>query len=134
MAAKKKKPTAKKPAPKKKAPVAKKKKGTHRDSPMHTQVAHPELDDEDHEEVFEIFKVYDRNGSGSIDRGEFARLLDFYHIPWLYEPTSFALNWSGDTLPTAADDVVIDFAGSNSEVLPATCSLWPGAEKSNLLL
>ncbi len=27
---------------------------------------------------------------------EFARLLDFYHIPWLYEPTSFALNWSGD--------------------------------------
>ncbi len=73
--AKKKKPTAKKPAPKKKAPVAKK-KGTHRDSPMHTQVAHPELDDEDHEEVFEIFKVYDRDGSGSIDRGEFARLLE----------------------------------------------------------
>jgi hypoxanthine phosphoribosyltransferase len=27
---------------------------------------------------------------------EFARLLDFYHISWLYEPTSFALNWSGD--------------------------------------
>ena len=27
---------------------------------------------------------------------EFARLLDFYHIPWIYEPTSFALNWSGD--------------------------------------
>jgi hypoxanthine phosphoribosyltransferase len=27
---------------------------------------------------------------------EFARLLDFYHIPWLYEPTSFALNWQGD--------------------------------------
>ncbi len=27
---------------------------------------------------------------------EFARLLDFYHIPWLYEPTSFALNWAGD--------------------------------------
>ncbi len=27
---------------------------------------------------------------------EFARLLDFYHIPWLYEPTSFALNWSGE--------------------------------------
>ena len=26
---------------------------------------------------------------------EFARLLDFYHISWLYEPTSFALNWSG---------------------------------------
>ena len=27
---------------------------------------------------------------------EFARLLDFYHIPWLYEPTSFALNWTGE--------------------------------------
>lgn len=27
---------------------------------------------------------------------EFARLLDFYHIPWLYEPTSFALNWAGN--------------------------------------
>ena len=27
---------------------------------------------------------------------EFARILDFYHIPWLYEPTSFALNWSGE--------------------------------------
>ncbi|HEX5505997.1 MAG TPA: hypoxanthine phosphoribosyltransferase [Thermomicrobiales bacterium] len=27
---------------------------------------------------------------------EFARLLDFYHIAWLYEPTSFALNWAGD--------------------------------------
>lgn len=29
---------------------------------------------------------------------EFARLLDFYHIPWLYEPTSFALNWNGDQI------------------------------------
>ena len=27
---------------------------------------------------------------------EFARLLDFYHIAWLYEPTSFALSWEGD--------------------------------------
>ncbi len=27
---------------------------------------------------------------------EFARLLDFYHVPWLYEPTSFALNWADD--------------------------------------
>ena len=27
---------------------------------------------------------------------EFARLLDFYHLPWLYEPTSFALNWNGE--------------------------------------
>jgi Ca2+-binding EF-hand superfamily protein len=43
---------------------------------MHQTVSHPELDDEAHEEVFEIFKAYDRDGSGSIDRGEFARLLE----------------------------------------------------------
>lgn len=27
---------------------------------------------------------------------EFARLLDFYRIPWLYEPVSFALAWEGE--------------------------------------
>jgi len=27
---------------------------------------------------------------------DFARLLDFYRIPWLYEPISFALAWDGD--------------------------------------
>lgn len=27
---------------------------------------------------------------------EFARLLDYYHIAWLYEPTSFALDWQGE--------------------------------------
>ncbi len=27
---------------------------------------------------------------------EFARLLDFYRISWLYEPTSFPLRWDGD--------------------------------------
>ncbi len=27
---------------------------------------------------------------------EFARLLDFYHIPWHYEPTSFPIAWEGD--------------------------------------
>ncbi len=27
---------------------------------------------------------------------EFARLLDFYQIEWVYEPRSFALNWEGD--------------------------------------
>lgn len=43
---------------------------------MHARVSHPELEDEDHEETFEIFKTYDRDGSGSIDRGEFARLLE----------------------------------------------------------
>lgn len=79
-AAKKKPVTKKKPvkkAPAKKAPVAKKKrKGTPRNPPMHGKVSHPELEDDEHEEVFEIFKVYDRDGSGSIDRGEFARLLE----------------------------------------------------------
>ena len=27
---------------------------------------------------------------------EFARLLDFFHIPWHYEPTSFPIAWEGD--------------------------------------
>jgi hypothetical protein len=81
MAAKKKK-IAKKPvkkavAKKKVAPPAKKKrKGTPRKPPMHVKVNHPELEDEEHEETFEIFKAYDRDGSGSIDRGEFSRLLE----------------------------------------------------------
>ncbi|MEW6430497.1 MAG: EF-hand domain-containing protein, partial [Myxococcota bacterium] len=48
--------------------------------PMHTPVDHPELDDDDasgeRDEVFEIFRTYDRDASGSIDRAEFARLLE----------------------------------------------------------
>jgi Ca2+-binding EF-hand superfamily protein len=43
---------------------------------MHAKTSHQELDDDEHEEVFEIFKAYDRDGSGSIDRAEFARLLE----------------------------------------------------------
>jgi hypothetical protein len=27
---------------------------------------------------------------------EFARILDFYHIAWLYEPRTFAIEWDGD--------------------------------------
>lgn len=27
--------------------------------------------------------------------GEFARILDYYGIPWVYEPRSFALEWDG---------------------------------------
>lgn len=27
---------------------------------------------------------------------EFARILDFYHIEWIYEPRSFPLRWDGD--------------------------------------
>lgn len=47
--------------------------------PMHTPVSHPELDDDvsdGRDEVFEIFRTYDRDASGSIDRAEFARLLE----------------------------------------------------------
>lgn len=45
---------------------------------MHAPMAHPELDDGeiDHNEAFEIFRAYDRDNSGSIDRREFARLLE----------------------------------------------------------
>jgi hypothetical protein len=28
--------------------------------------------------------------------GEFARILDFYHITWLYEPRTFAIEWDED--------------------------------------
>lgn len=47
--------------------------------PMHTAVDHPELDEDvsdERDEVFEIFRTYDRDASGSIDRSEFARLLE----------------------------------------------------------
>lgn len=33
---------------------------------------------------------------GHASEAEFARLLEFYRIPWLYEPTSFPLRWDGD--------------------------------------
>lgn len=69
------KPAAKKAAPTKPAPA--KRKGTPRNPPMHGKVWHPELEDElEQDEVFEIFKVYDTDGSGSIDRAEFSRLLE----------------------------------------------------------
>jgi Ca2+-binding EF-hand superfamily protein len=46
---------------------------------MHTPVNHPELDEMENDtrdEVFEIFRTYDRDSSGSIDRTEFSRLLE----------------------------------------------------------
>lgn len=50
---------------------------TKRAPPMHGKIDHPELDDEHGgNEVFEIFKSFDRDGSGSIDRGELSRLLE----------------------------------------------------------
>lgn len=44
--------------------------------PMHGRVSNPELDEDGHDETFEIFKSFDRDGSSSIDRGELARLLE----------------------------------------------------------
>jgi Ca2+-binding EF-hand superfamily protein len=45
---------------------------------MHAKVNHPELadDEEERDEVFEVFKSFDRDGSGSIDRNELSRLLE----------------------------------------------------------
>ena len=33
---------------------------------------------------------------------QFARLLDFYHVAWQYEPTEFALEWDGAGNPVQA--------------------------------
>ena len=64
---------AKKIAPKQATPKKKV-----RQPPMHARVDHPELSDSEteHDETFEIFKSFDRDGSGSIDRMELARLLE----------------------------------------------------------
>ena len=39
---------------------------------------------------------FGRVAFGHASEAEFARLLEFYRIPWLYEPTSFPLRWDGD--------------------------------------
>lgn len=72
-----KKAAVKKAAPKKRAPA---KASTKRQPPMHASMSHPELfeGDAEHDETFEIFKSFDRDGSGSIDRAEFARLLEAF--------------------------------------------------------
>ena len=31
----------------------------------------------------------------------FTRILDFYGVPWEYEPVEFALDWDGDGRPTS---------------------------------
>ena len=71
---------AKKPAPKKKSapkPKVKVKAVTRRRPPMHAKTSHQELDDDtERDEVFEVFKSFDRDGSGSIDRDELTRLLE----------------------------------------------------------
>jgi hypothetical protein len=47
-----------------------------RKPPGHPSPQHAEPGPAARDEVFEIFKAYDRDGSGSIDRGELARLLE----------------------------------------------------------
>jgi len=64
--------------------------------PMHTKVNHPELDDvpdtDARDEVFEIFRTYDRDASGSIDRAEFARLLEALGMEVSEEELAIALD------------------------------------------
>lgn len=71
-------PKASRAAKKKPNPKVKpaKRKGTPRSPPMHAKVAHPELSDWTAGEVFQLFKAYDADGSGSIDRAELATLLE----------------------------------------------------------
>ena len=38
----------------------------------------------------------DTVGFAHASERQFARLLDFYQIEWLYEPTSFDLQWDGE--------------------------------------
>lgn len=61
--------------------------------PMHERVNHPELDEGDrpHDEVFEIFRTYDTNASGSIDRREFSRLVEALGMEVSEEELSAAL-------------------------------------------
>ncbi len=59
----------------KRAPV---KKASKRRPPMHEKVVHQELaeNDTERDETFEVFKSFDRDGSGSIDKAELSRLLE----------------------------------------------------------
>lgn len=62
--------------------------------PMHARVNHPELEDagETSDEVFEIFRAYDRDASGSIDRAEFSRLLEALGMDISEEELAVALD------------------------------------------
>jgi hypothetical protein len=74
------KPVAKNKARAKPKVTAKKRPAaTRRKPPMHAKIQSIDLSDdvaEGNDETFEVFKSFDRDGSGSIDRGEFARLLE----------------------------------------------------------
>lgn len=62
-----------------------------RKPPMRGTLHHPELDESPLSEAFEIFKRYDRDGSGSIDRQELARLLEALDEPLSEEELEIAL-------------------------------------------
>ena len=103
-------PKAKKPrvnkAPAKKLPekkpVAKKAPTTKRRPPMHAKLVHQELaeNDTERDETFEIFKSFDRDGSGSIDRAELARLLE-----------ALGQNESEEELSIALDAIDLNHSG-----------------------
>lgn len=101
---------AKKPARK----PAKKAKG--RTPPMHGRVVNPELSDAAPagDETFEIFKSFDRDGSGSIDRAEFARLLE-----------ALGQAISEEELEIALD--VVDSNGSGRISWPEFSAWWSAA-------
>lgn len=82
-------------AAKKKTPAPKPKKtASKRSPPMHRAIRHAELDDAnaEHSETFEIFKSFDRDGSGSIDRTELSRLLEALDQPLEEEDLEIALS------------------------------------------
>ena len=69
---------------------------------MHAKLVHQELaeNDTDRDETFETFKSFDRDGSGSIDRAELARLLE-----------ALGQNESEEELAIALDAIDLNHSG-----------------------
>jgi hypoxanthine phosphoribosyltransferase len=49
----------------------------------------------------DIRPVVDSTRFAHESEGRFARILDFYGVPWEYEPVEFALQWDVEGRPTA---------------------------------